>query len=68
MPVSAYLESRDGDRPLGTYLVYDSDGRPQYVGYSRNMVLAIKVGPQAGARVALLRGVGSRSCLHRRAS
>lgn len=47
MPVSAYLESRDGDKPLGTYLVYDSEGRPQYVGYSRNMVLAIKVGRRA---------------------
>ncbi|KAG2438050.1 hypothetical protein HXX76_005661 [Chlamydomonas incerta] len=42
MPVPSYLETRDGEKPLGVYCVYDSTGAPAYVGYSRNMVLAIK--------------------------
>ncbi|GIL61081.1 hypothetical protein Vafri_15448 [Volvox africanus] len=42
MPVPAYLDSRDGEKPLGVYCVYDSDHIPQYIGYSRNMVLAVK--------------------------
>ncbi|GLI68534.1 hypothetical protein VaNZ11_012974 [Volvox africanus] len=42
MLVPAYLDSRDGEKPLGVYCVYDSDHIPQYIGYSRNMVLAVK--------------------------
>ena len=43
MPVSAYLEARDGERPIGVYGLLDSRHNLQYVGYSRNMVLSIKV-------------------------
>jgi hypothetical protein len=42
--VPAYLDSREGEKPLGVYAVYDERHALQYVGYSRNMVLAIKVG------------------------
>ena len=42
VPFSAYLESRDGEKPLGVYAVYDSDHNIQYIGYSRNIVLALK--------------------------
>jgi Fe-S cluster biogenesis protein NfuA len=38
----SYLESRDGERPVGVYAVYDSRRNLQYVGYSRNMVLSIR--------------------------
>jgi hypothetical protein len=41
--VPAYLDSREGEKPLGVYAVYDERHALQYVGYSRNMVLAIKV-------------------------
>ena len=38
-----YLETRDGERPLGVYALYDLHNTVQYVGYSRNMVIAVKV-------------------------
>jgi Fe-S cluster biogenesis protein NfuA len=38
----SYLESRDGERPVGVFAVYDSRRNLQYVGYSRNMVLSIR--------------------------
>ena len=38
-----YLETRDGERPLGVYALYDAHNNVQYVGYSRNMVIAVKV-------------------------
>jgi hypothetical protein len=41
--VQRYLASREGEKPLGVYALYDDKGNLQYVGYSRNMVLAIKV-------------------------
>jgi hypothetical protein len=50
LPVPSYLDSRDGEKPLGVYAVYDERHALQYVGYSRNMVLAIKV--RAGAAAA----------------
>ncbi len=43
LPVSEYLEARDGERPVGVYALLDRRRNTQYVGYSRNMVLAIKV-------------------------
>eukprot|EP00878_Enallax_costatus_P031191 GHUV01034086.1.p1 GENE.GHUV01034086.1~~GHUV01034086.1.p1 ORF type:complete len:253 (+),score=67.09 GHUV01034086.1:148-906(+) len=42
LPVSSYLSSRDGEKPLGVYAVYDEKHNVQYVGYSRNIVLAVK--------------------------
>lgn len=44
LPVPAYLDSREGEKPLGVYAVYDDRHNLQYVGYSRNIVLAVKVG------------------------
>lgn len=44
LPVSAYLSRRDGEKPLGVYAIYDEQHNVQYVGYSRNIVLAVKVG------------------------
>lgn len=32
-----------GERPLGVYALYDDKHNLQYVGYSRNIVLAVKV-------------------------
>jgi hypothetical protein len=43
LPVSDYLDARDGERPVGVYALLDARHNTQYVGYSRNMVLAIKV-------------------------
>jgi len=43
MSVDEYLQTRDGERPLGVYALYDAHNAVQYVGYSRNMVLAVKV-------------------------
>ncbi len=45
--VPDYLSSRDGEKPLGIYLIYDLQQQPQYIGYSRNMVLAIKASTNA---------------------
>jgi hypothetical protein len=41
--VDDYLSAREGDKPLGVYALYDAQRNLQYVGYARNMVLAIKV-------------------------
>ena len=43
LPVAEYLEARDGERPVGVYALLDKRRNTQYVGYSRNMVLSIKV-------------------------
>jgi hypothetical protein len=43
MPAASYLDDRDGEKPLGVYAVYDSERNLQYVGYSRNIVLAVRV-------------------------
>lgn len=42
MGVPGYLSDREGEKPVGVYVVYDAQKQPQYVGYSRNMVLSIK--------------------------
>ncbi len=38
-----YLRTRNGEKPLGVYALYDEGRHLQYVGYSRNIVLAVKV-------------------------
>lgn len=43
VPVEQYLTVRQGEKPLGVYALYDSGRNLQYVGYARNMTLAIKV-------------------------
>jgi hypothetical protein len=48
MPVPEYLSDRDGEKPLGVYAIYDSSRNAQYVGYSRNIVLAVRVRAPAG--------------------
>ncbi|KAK9905518.1 hypothetical protein WJX75_001443 [Coccomyxa subellipsoidea] len=42
VPVEQYLAVRQGEKPLGVYALYDSGRNLQYVGYARNMTLAIK--------------------------
>ena len=42
--VPQYLQDREGEKPLGVYALYNAQNAVQYVGYSRNMVLAVKVG------------------------
>jgi len=54
--VGAWLEERDGEKPLGVYEIQDHDGNIQYIGYARNMVTAIRghlsrVGPERCVRV-----------------
>lgn len=58
MRVEHYLASRDGERPLGVYCVFDEQMQPQYLGYSRNMVLAMKVRVGAAAFAAARAGGG----------
>ena len=47
VPVAQYLEAREGEKPLGVYALYDAGRNLQYVGYGRNIVLAVKVSPFA---------------------
>ncbi|EIE23413.1 NifU-domain-containing protein [Coccomyxa subellipsoidea C-169] len=42
VPVERYLAVRQGEKPLGVYALYDSRRNLQYVGYARNMTMAIK--------------------------
>lgn len=43
IPVDAYLAHRMDTSLLGVYALYDGSKTLQYVGFSRNMCLAIKV-------------------------
>ena len=43
LDVPYFITSREGLRPMGVYSLYSSNGELQYVGFSRNMVVAIKV-------------------------
>ncbi|KAK9828600.1 hypothetical protein WJX72_000970 [[Myrmecia] bisecta] len=42
VPTEQYFTARDGEKPLGVYALYDDRRNLQYVGYSRNLVLAVK--------------------------
>lgn len=42
MPTESYLEARNLEKPLGVYATYTKDMSPQYIGFSRNVVLALK--------------------------
>lgn len=42
LPIDEYLTSRDGERPLGVYAVYDQQRSVQYIGFTRNVVLSLK--------------------------
>ena len=48
LPVARYLQERDGERPVGVYGLLDSRHNLQYVGFSRNMVLSVKVRSHGG--------------------
>lgn len=43
MDVQYFLTSRRDERPMGVYALHDSQRQLQYVGYSRNVVLAVQV-------------------------
>lgn len=43
LPAEHYVSSREGEKPVGVYALYDAKRNLQYVGFSRNMVLAVKV-------------------------
>lgn len=43
LPAAAWLAAREGDKPVGVYALYDDKRNLQYVGYARNMVLAVRV-------------------------
>lgn len=43
LPVAEYLTARDGEKPVGVYALYDVRRELQYVGFARNIVLAVKV-------------------------
>ena len=56
VPVAQYLEAREGEKPLGGYALYDASRNLQYVGYGRNIILAVKVGPSVTSHSTLLGG------------
>jgi hypothetical protein len=43
LPLRPWLAAREGRRPAGVYALYDARRALQYVGYSRNIVLAVQV-------------------------
>lgn len=57
LPVSDYLDGREGEQPVGVFSVYDSRKNVQYVGYSRNIVVSVR-----GARER----VGEEKCAYTR--
>ncbi len=65
LSVADYLAAREGERPVGVYALYDARRNLQYVGYSRNVVLSVRVGAlalcAAGGRVGELRSGAERA-------
>jgi hypothetical protein len=49
MPVEKFLDERDGEKPLGVYALYDNKNNIQYVSFSRNVVLSVRVSHGATA-------------------
>jgi Fe-S cluster biogenesis protein NfuA len=41
-PLQEWLSKREGTKPCGLYAIYDTERKLQFVGYSRNMVLAVR--------------------------
>ncbi|KAK9834555.1 hypothetical protein WJX74_004543 [Apatococcus lobatus] len=77
METAYFLESRGAERPMGVYALHDVQQQLQYVGYSRNVVLAVqghlaKVGPEACAHVRVLiianKAMATRAVLEREAA
>ncbi|PSC74301.1 nifU chloroplastic [Micractinium conductrix] len=76
LPAAAWLAAREGDKPVGVYALYDDKRNLQYVGYARNMVLAVRthlarVGEERCAWVRAMvfanKAMQSRSALQREA-
>ena len=42
--MAGFVSARAGEKPVGVYALYDAKRNLQYVGYARNVVLAVKVG------------------------
>ncbi|CAK0783212.1 hypothetical protein CVIRNUC_006411 [Coccomyxa viridis] len=59
VPVAQYLEAREGEKPLGVYALYDTSRNLQYVGYGRNIILAVKgqLGRVGEERCAFIRAL-----------
>lgn len=53
VPVEQYLSAREGSKPLGVYALFDAQRNLQYVGYGRNILLAIKVAVVLYAPISL---------------
>ena len=43
LATAGYVAAREGEKPVGVYALYDDKRNLQYVGYARNVVLAVKV-------------------------
>ncbi len=41
-PLAEWLTKREGQKPCGLYAIYDRDEKLKFVGYSRNIVLAVR--------------------------
>lgn len=76
LPVGPWLAAREVERPVGVYALHDSKRNMQYVGYARNMVLAVRghlarVGEERCAFVRAMvfanRAMQSRAALQREA-
>ncbi|PRW61409.1 nifU chloroplastic isoform A [Chlorella sorokiniana] len=76
LPVGPWLVAREGDKPVGVYALHDSKRNLQFVGYARNMVLAVRghlarVGEERCAFVRAMvfanRAMQSRAALQREA-
>jgi hypothetical protein len=72
----AYLDAREGDRPVGVFAVYDARRNLQYVSFSRNVVLALRalrarVGEERAAFVRVMvfanKAMQTRAALQREA-
>ena len=57
IPAEKFLADRDGEKPLGVFAIYDAKNNVQYISYSRNVVLSVRVGTWAGAA-----GAGRPAC------
>lgn len=57
--VDDWLAEREMERPLGVFAIYDRDRKPQYVSYSRNVVVSVR---------SLRDHVGEAKCTYMRVS
>lgn len=76
LATAGYVAAREGEKPVGVYALYDDKRNLQYVGYARNVVLAVKahlarVGEERCAWVRVMvfanKAMQSRAALQREA-